>query len=155
MRRSARDPHDDPASDRNRAPPGPVPTIGDLIRHKHGNWVCVYCRNDACSYSAPAALVPLAIRFGMNASSDMLRERVTCLACVRRGAPIMLTRWNVQSGANLRWAIFPTFHRDGLWDDRPIGPPPQWTWSDARTVPRPAVPRYFKFARFDPAQVTG
>jgi hypothetical protein len=141
MRRHPRDPHDDPPRERDRAPPGPVPTIGELVRAKMGRWVWVNCRNADCGYTAPAALVPLLIRFGAGTSSDALREGAICPCCGRRGATLQVP----SSAGPSTFTTFPTFYRDGLWSDEPVGPRSQWKWSSGPTVPRPIAPAYFRF----------
>lgn len=147
MRTRHRDPHDAPARRaRADAPPGPVPSIGDFLRERMGGWCWIICINPACSYQAPAALAPLAIRFGMGASSDVIRRRAVCPACHHRGAMLRAPSWAVNRPDGPGWALFPTFYRSGLWSERPIEPDARpWRWSGAPKVPRPIAPAHFTF----------
>jgi hypothetical protein len=96
MRRS-RDPHDDaPAAPRRRAPAPPVPTIGQLLRQRTGNWMWAWCNNPGCGHRAPVALAPFAIRWGLDASSDVLREQLRCARCGRRGVTLIAPSWDVR-----------------------------------------------------------
>jgi hypothetical protein len=88
MRRSPRDPHDDPPRERGRTAPGPVPTIGELLRERNGRWVWVYCRNSECGHYRAMPLAPFAIRWGMHASSDLVRKLLRCSACGEKGVSI-------------------------------------------------------------------
>jgi hypothetical protein len=105
MRRAPRDPHDDPPpAHRRREPAPPVPTIGKLLREGMGNWVWAYCSNPGCGHRVPIALAPFAIRWGMDASSDMIRERLRCARCGRRGVTLIAPSWgNEVTG----WQPFP------------------------------------------------
>jgi hypothetical protein len=72
---------------RYRHPIGPIPTLGQLRRDTP--WLWVYCtagirRN--CVHKAPMALAPLIIRWGEDASSNVLRQRARCTACGTLGA---------------------------------------------------------------------
>lgn len=79
-----------------RAPPGPVPTIGQLRRQTC--WLWVYC--NACGRGTPTALAPLIIRWGPNASSDRLRRSARCTACGGRGAMLILPSYvDIQVGS--------------------------------------------------------
>ncbi len=80
---------DPPDRRRRRDPPGPVPTLAQLRRGTC--WLWLYCR--ACPHSAPAALAPLIIRWGANASSDTLRRRARCMRCGGKGAMLMHPSW--------------------------------------------------------------
>lgn len=83
---------DDPPRERYRAAAGPVATIGQLLREPRGRWAWVYCRNPACGHYRAMPLAPFAIRWGMDASTDIIRERLRCAACGRLGVTMSLSR---------------------------------------------------------------
>src|SRR5437763_11425034 len=64
---------------RSRTPPGPVPTLGEL---QHGTpWIWAYCEGldtigRPCMHRTPLALAPFVIRWGAEASSDVMRKRL-------------------------------------------------------------------------------
>ena len=65
------------------------PTPPSLIQlHRTGCWWWVNCTNSACLRRAPVALVPLIIRWGLDASSDVLRLCARCSRCGRKGATL-------------------------------------------------------------------
>ena len=51
--------------------PGPRPTLGDL--HRATPWLWLYC--EKCLHHAPLACAVPVIRWGADASSDVLRRR--------------------------------------------------------------------------------
>src|SRR5947207_13878239 len=77
---------------RSRTPPGPVTTLGEL---QHGTpWVWAYCEGpDAIGRRSPLALAPFVIRWGADASSDVMRERLRCAVCGHRGARLEHPSW--------------------------------------------------------------
>jgi hypothetical protein len=98
MRR--RDPHDDPAPAGSR-PRGavPVPTLGQLLRAPYWTWLCC-----GCGHRVAVALVPFVIRWGADASSDMLRRHARCVVCGGRGATLQHPSWR---NAVVGWQPFP------------------------------------------------
>jgi hypothetical protein len=54
-------------------------------------WIC--CEKRECLHRAPVALAPAIIRWGPDASSDMLRRRVRCLKCGSKGATLQVPGW--------------------------------------------------------------
>jgi len=70
-----------------------VPTLGQL--HPPPGWVWVYCTRyvPLCQHSAPMALAPLIIRWGPEASSDMLRQCARYTACGHKGATLGHPGW--------------------------------------------------------------
>jgi hypothetical protein len=60
-----------------------LPSLGQLRENQC--WVCLYCPRWACLQYAPMALTPAIIRWGLKASSDMLRECTRCSKCGHRG----------------------------------------------------------------------
>ena len=77
---------------RNIIEPGPVPTLGQL-QTGEVKWVWAYCERMGCSHVAPVALAPYVIRWGPDASSDVLRERLKCAKCGRKGATLKHPSW--------------------------------------------------------------
>lgn len=73
--------------------PGPVPTIGQLLTTDL-KWMFSYCEHIGCGHSAPIALAPLAIRWGMDASTDVIRERLRCSKCGKKGVALKRPSWN-------------------------------------------------------------
>jgi hypothetical protein len=66
----------------------PVPTLGRLLHQPYWLWLCC-----SCGHRVAVALVPFVIRWGADASSDMLRQRVRCVVCGRRGASLQHPSW--------------------------------------------------------------
>jgi hypothetical protein len=66
-----------------RKPLPPRPTLGQL--RKQSCWVWLYCEEIGCHHSAPMALAPAIIRWGSDASSDVLRQRTRCSKCGHKG----------------------------------------------------------------------
>jgi hypothetical protein len=52
----------------------------------------------------PVAIVPFVIRWGADASSDVLRKHVRCPVCGRRGASLQHPSWR---DAETGWEAFP------------------------------------------------
>jgi len=71
------------------APKSATTTLADLRRCTP--WLWVYC--ECCQHRSPTAIVPLMIRWGADASSDMLRRSARCTRCGRKGATIQLPGW--------------------------------------------------------------
>jgi len=96
MRRNIR--REDRPQQRRPAPPGPVPTLGELQRGTP-KWVWAICNGldasgrIACLHRAPLALAPFVIRWGPDASSNVMRERLRCAKCGHRGAVIQHPGW--------------------------------------------------------------
>jgi hypothetical protein len=76
-----------------RGPPGLVPTLAKLQRSPPGKWCWVYCAAYGCLHHAPMAIAPFVIRWGREASSDMLRRSGRCSKCGAKGATLMLPSW--------------------------------------------------------------
>ena len=69
-----------------------APTLGQLNTNPH--WLWLYCRNyGQCHHSAPAAIAPYVIRWGADASSDLLRTRARCTKCGSIGADLRHASW--------------------------------------------------------------
>jgi hypothetical protein len=80
------------------------------LRHDHGGTAPVRCPRVAnccfnrigarlhcntCGHRVAVAFVPFVIRWGTDASSDMLRTRVRCAVCGRRGATLQHPSWEI------------------------------------------------------------
>jgi hypothetical protein len=78
---------------RHSEPDPPAPTLREYRKGTHWTWVC--CRNWwDCGHRAKIALVPYMIRWGMDASSDLLMTRFRCTACGRKGATLEHPSWS-------------------------------------------------------------
>ena len=66
-----------------------IATLADLQRVTPWLWVCC----EQCQHRSPAAIVPLMIRWGVDASSDMLRHAARCTRCGGKGATVQLPGW--------------------------------------------------------------
>lgn len=91
---------------RRREPPPPIPTLADLRRHT--SWTWVNCTNIKCMHYAPVAYAPLIIRWGPDASSDVLRRSARCTRCGRKGATLLHPS---HKDLMRDWAPFPTDRR--------------------------------------------
>jgi hypothetical protein len=54
-------------------------------------WLWVIC--ERCLYRSPTALAPWIIRWGADASSNMLRRPARCTQCDGKGATIQIPGW--------------------------------------------------------------
>src|SRR5215475_11797163 len=72
---------------------GRVATLGEL--HRSPGWVWIWCGRAMpyCGHRAPMALAPLVIRWGPDASSDMIRQRAVCTKCGHVGATLQHPGW--------------------------------------------------------------
>ena len=93
--------------------PGPVPTIGDLLETDL-KWMHAYCERIGCGHSAPIALAPFPIRWGMDASADLFRERMRCSRCGKRGVSLKRPSWNWRG-----YAVWPAAVTSGRDDAHP------------------------------------
>lgn len=66
-----------------------VATLGEI--HRSPFWVWVHCLH--CRHSSPLGLAAAVIRWGPEASSDVLRERARCTRCGHLGATIQTPSW--------------------------------------------------------------
>ena len=76
-------------------------TLGDL--HRATPWLWLNC--EQCQHHAPLACAVAVIRWGRDASSDVLRQQARCTACGHKGATIQQPR---RRGANTGFLPFPT-----------------------------------------------
>ena len=83
--------------------PGPVPTIGESLC-TDAKWWWAYCERIGCGHVAPIALAPFAIRWGMDASTDLIRQRLRCTKCGRKGGiSIKRVGWDHFQGLQQPW----------------------------------------------------
>jgi hypothetical protein len=82
------------------------PSLANM--RKHHCWLWVNCENVKCLHRAPQAIVPLVIRWGGDASSDVLRACARCSRCGRKGASLTSPSW---VGLDVGFAPFPA---DGM-----------------------------------------
>jgi hypothetical protein len=72
-------------------PEGQTATLEQL--RQYAPWVWIYCSNPRCQRSQPTALTPFIIRWGPDASSDLLRAWARCRRCGTKGATLRLPGW--------------------------------------------------------------
>jgi hypothetical protein len=58
-------------------------------------WVWVHCRSPHCRHTAALALAPLIIRWGEEASSDLINQCARCMACGHKGATVQVPSWDI------------------------------------------------------------
>jgi hypothetical protein len=69
-----------------KARPGPIPTLG-MLAQDEPHWLWLYCTNTYyCQHKAAMPLAPLVIRWGADASSNVLRRCARCSKCGTKGA---------------------------------------------------------------------
>lgn len=68
---------------------GPPPTLAQIQRDSC--WVWLVC--NGCGHFQPATLVPFMIRWGADASSDVLRRSARCRRCGIKGAVLQHPSW--------------------------------------------------------------
>jgi hypothetical protein len=85
-------------------PPRANTTLGDL--HRATPWLWLNC--ERCQHHAPLACAVAVIRWGADASSDVLRQRARCICCGHKGATLQHPGW---AGANIGFMPFPTGQR--------------------------------------------
>lgn len=88
----------------HKSPVGPRPTLGQLQRAHP--WCWLWC--ERCQHSAPFAFAAAVIRWGPDASSDVLRQRARCSACGRKGAKLQHPSWD---GKEMGFLPFPVDDR--------------------------------------------
>lgn len=71
---------------------GPVPTLGEL--HRQSKWLWLNCARTGCHHTQPVALAAFVIRWGSEASSDMLRRHARCARCGHIGATLQHPSWS-------------------------------------------------------------
>ena len=80
-----------------------VATLGEL--HRPPGWLWVICdRYPYCGHRAAMAIAPAVIRWGADASSDILRQCARCSRCGYRGATLQHPGW-IENGVG--WQSFP------------------------------------------------
>ena len=86
-----------------RSRPGLVPTLWRLQREYC--WLWLHCDAPGCHHHAPAAIAPFVIRWGFEASSDMLRRSARCSRCGHKGASTTMPSY---VDVIVRFAPFPS-----------------------------------------------
>jgi hypothetical protein len=74
-----------------RAYKPPAPTLAQL--RAHTCWVWLTCENVDCLHETPVALAPFMIRWGVDASSEVLRRSARCSLCKTKGASTQVPSW--------------------------------------------------------------
>ena len=74
--------------------PEPLPTLAELIADhcRYGNWLPVHCFGKGCGRNFPVALVPLLIRWGGDATIEMLNRYSRCAACCARAGEVHIRK---------------------------------------------------------------
>jgi hypothetical protein len=80
--------------------PRPTTTLGDL--HRATPWLWLNC--ERCQHHAPLACAVAVIRWGHDASSDVLRKPARCTRCGHKGATLQDPG---SAGANVGFMPFP------------------------------------------------
>jgi hypothetical protein len=91
--------------DRNREPPQPPTTLGNLA--KSTPWMWVSCGNSDCHRSVPLSLTPYVIRVGPDITFEEFKRRLTCTRCGHRGAILTQRSWK---GSVIEWSPWPVDH---------------------------------------------
>jgi hypothetical protein len=69
-----------------------VATIGQIHRAPGWMWLC--CANAMfCSHQVPMGIAAFAIRWGSQASTDVIRQRCRCTKCGHLGATLQHPSW--------------------------------------------------------------
>ena len=87
-------------------PPGPIPTMGQIHRAAP-HWCWIYCDNAFCERicrPTAIALAPYVIRWGANASSNVLRRSARCTKCGHKGGRLIIA---TDDHRHDRYAAFP------------------------------------------------
>ena len=72
------------------------PTFSTCLKSPHGKWVWVHCSVRECNHSAAVSLAPFAIRWGIHATTQMIRRHFRCSRCGNLGALIYTPSWSVE-----------------------------------------------------------
>lgn len=72
------------------------PTFRICLQSVHSKWIWVYCPVKECNHKAAVAYATFAIRWGMNATTQMIRRRFRCSRCGNLGALIRTPSWSVE-----------------------------------------------------------
>jgi len=92
-------------------PDDEVPTIGALAKSEP-RWIWANCNTVNCGHARAVPLIPFLIRWGADASSNLLRQNLSCSKCGARGVYITLPSRIGSHGAQEfpteRAMIFPT-----------------------------------------------
>jgi hypothetical protein len=69
---------------------------------KSVHWMWVYCAG--CNHGVPMTLAQFEIRWGTDASTDLLRKNARCTACGHKGATLSHPGWG---GTHIGFLPFP------------------------------------------------
>ncbi len=86
-----------------REKPGPVLTLSQL--HKGSLWLMAHCTRTGCNHGRPISVAWAVIRWGPDASSDVLRRNLVCEACGHRGAVLYHPSWSLDLGMFGLWPV--------------------------------------------------
>jgi hypothetical protein len=78
-------------------------TIGDLLLDKSAWWI-IGCTNTKCGRRIASNLLPYAVRWGEDASSDKIRDNLVCEVCGHRGVELTHASFG---GKHIGWSPFP------------------------------------------------
>jgi len=81
---------------------GIVPTLADLNRHEP-HWLWWNC--DGCRRWVSAPLAPFVIRWGADASSDLLRRNPRCTKCGHSGGVLQVPSHHTIEQPQLRFQV--------------------------------------------------
>jgi hypothetical protein len=95
-----------------KRPRGPIPTLGDLQRSST-KWVWLIC--EKCQHHAPFACAVAVIRWGLNTSSNKLRQCARCTVCGHKGATLQHPSW---AGEAIGFQPFPVSRAVENWDKK-------------------------------------
>jgi hypothetical protein len=86
------------------------PALGEIMRAPY--WAWASCERLSvpfiCGHKAPIALAPFLIRWGPDASSDLIRARLRCSQCGRLGCALTVPSW---VDKNIEWQPYPIGRR--------------------------------------------
>jgi hypothetical protein len=85
---------------------GEIPKLEQLRRDCC--WIWLNCAAPGCRHRAPIAFTPYIIRWGADASSDMLRRCARCSVCGKKGATLTHASSGRRSAlTGHSWQLFP------------------------------------------------
>lgn len=73
-------------------PAPPIPTLQEL--HETTPWIWLYCADHQCGHHIATTLAWAVIKYGPDASTNVLRENARCAVCGKKGALIQLPSWH-------------------------------------------------------------
>jgi putative SOS response-associated peptidase YedK len=67
-----------------------IATIADMLASDSPNWAWAHCNGALCHHHAAVTFMQFAIRWGLDADAELVRERLVCSRCGRRGAHLTM-----------------------------------------------------------------